>query len=113
MRVHRAKPADPAAQLELPFHERDLEADVGEPDGGPQPGDPAADDERLGSVSTTIGSSGVVWRVRPIPARTSAVAFSVAAASSSVWTQEHCSRMLTCVYSYGLRPARAATPRNV
>jgi hypothetical protein len=66
-----------------------------------------------GSVSTTSGSSGVVWRVREMPARTSAVAFSVAASVSSVWTQEHCSRMLTCVYSYGFRPARAATPRNV
>ncbi len=52
-----------------------------------------------GTVSTTIGSSGVVSRVRAIPARTSAVALSVAAASSSVWTQEHCSRMLTWVYS--------------
>ena len=66
-----------------------------------------------GSVSTTIGSSGVVRRVRSMPARTSAVALSVAAASSSVWTQEHCSRMLTWVYSYGLSPARDATPRNV
>ena len=37
-----------------------------------------------GIVSTTIGSSGVVKRVRAIPARTSAVAFSVAAAGSSV-----------------------------
>ena len=48
-----------------------------------------------------------------MPARTRSVAFSVAPSWSSVWTQEHCSRMLTCVYSYGLRPARAATPRNV
>ncbi len=64
-------------------------------------------------VSTIMGSSGVVRRVRAMPARTSSVAFSVAAASSSVCTHEHCSRMLTCVYSYGLRPAREATPRNV
>jgi hypothetical protein len=66
-----------------------------------------------GSVSTTIGSRGVVSRVREMPARTRAVAFSVAASWSSVCTQEHCSRMFTWVYSYGLSPARAATPRNV
>ncbi len=66
-----------------------------------------------GSVSTTSGTSGTVLRVREIPASTRAVALAVAAAVSSVWTQEHCSRMFTCVYSYGFRPARAATPRNV
>ena len=67
----------------------------------------------FGVVSTTIGSSGVVSRVRAIPARTRPRALSVAASSSSRWTHEHCSRTLTWVYSYGLTPARAATPRNV
>ena len=52
-----------------------------------------------GTVSTTSGSYGVVSRVRAMPARTRLVALRVAAASSSVWTHEHCSRMLTWVYS--------------
>ena len=66
-----------------------------------------------GSVSTTSGTRGTVLRVRPMPAFTRAVALAVAPSWSSVWTHEHCSRMLTWVYSYGFRPARAATPRNV
>ena len=52
-----------------------------------------------GMVSTTIGSSGTVFRVRPMPALTRAVALAVAPSGSSVWTHEHCSRMLTWVYS--------------
>ena len=49
-------------------------------------------------VSTIMGSSGTVLRVRPMPASTRAVAFAVAPSWSSVWTQEHCSRMFTWVY---------------
>ena len=66
-----------------------------------------------GVVSTTTGSSGDVSRVRAMPARTSLIALRVAPVLSSVCVQEHCSRMFTCVYSYGFRPARSATPRKV
>ncbi len=67
----------------------------------------------FGVVSTTIGSRGSVRRVRAIPAWTRPMALLVAPSGSSLWIQEHCSRMLTCEYSYGLSPARVATPRNV
>ena len=45
VRVHRAEPADPAAQLQLALHERHAQADVGQADGRPQARDAAADDE--------------------------------------------------------------------
>ena len=64
-------------------------------------------------VSTTIGSSGSVRSVRAIPALTRRMAFPVVPSGSSAWIQEACSRTLTCVYSYGFRPARFATPRKV
>ena len=53
----------------------------------------------FGVVSTTIGTRGSVRRVRAIPASTRPIAFVVAPSRSSVWIQEHCSRMLTCEYS--------------
>ena len=48
-----------------------------------------------------------------MPARTSEIALRVAPSRSSVCVHEHCSRTFTCVYSYGLRPARCATARKV
>ena len=63
VRVHLAEAADPAAELRLPLDEERREADVGEADGRAQAGDAAADHERAGVVSTTIGSSGSVSRV--------------------------------------------------
>ena len=67
----------------------------------------------FGVVSTTGGSRGSLRRVRAIPASTRPMALLVAPSRSSVWIQEHCSRMLTCEYSYGLSPARVATARKV
>ena len=67
----------------------------------------------FGVVSTTIGSSGSVRRVRLMPARTRRTAFSVAPTLSSVCVQEHCSRTFTWVYWNGFMPARFATSRNV
>ena len=45
-RVHRAERADPATEDGFALDEEDPEADVGEPDGGAQPGHAAADHER-------------------------------------------------------------------
>ena len=50
-------------------------------------------------VSTTIGSSGSVSRVRAMPALTRLMALSVVPCASSEWIQEACSRTLTWVYS--------------
>ena len=48
VREHRAEAADPATELELPLDDRDAQADVGQSDRRPQPGDPAADHQRVG-----------------------------------------------------------------